>query len=378
MTQVRVNIRSAVNTKTIRQEKRNGRDVIVVPSATLPDDIVMNGIFYPAAEIAKSFMSLERTPAPLGHPTLNGQFISASDPEAINTFYAGAWNENVRQESGRVLLDKIIDIEVANRTDNGKKLIAAINAGGSIHTSTGLLCEVEEVANKAEYKRSAKNMYFDHDAILLNEEGAATPDQGVGMLVNGQTIEVVNSDLSNPYDDEINYAGTRLVEALERKRSASVWEKVKTAIIEAVTPEREPVKNRKDNAMNAEQEKQLAGLSVAVNTLSESVAKLVALDTTALVNAAVTTAVKPLLDTVANAAAAAAAKDEEEKDGLVKTVVKANLLSEPVAKELTLNALRELAKTAKPGTAAPLNNAFNGNAQDEFADYDMNKVMEAK
>ena len=27
-------------------------------------------------------------------------------------------------------------------------------------------------------------MYFDHDAILLGEEGAATPSQGVGMMVN--------------------------------------------------------------------------------------------------------------------------------------------------------------------------------------------------
>src|SRR5690606_39194565 len=65
---VRVNVRSVANTAAIRREKRNGRDVIIVPSATLPDNVVMNGILYPAEEIAKSFKGLERTPAPLGHP----------------------------------------------------------------------------------------------------------------------------------------------------------------------------------------------------------------------------------------------------------------------------------------------------------------------
>lgn len=111
--QVRVNIRTLANTAAIRREKRNGRDVIIVPSATMPDDVVMNDILYPAAEIAKSFKSLERTPAPLGHPTINGAFVSARDPESINLGWIGAWNENVRQEDGRVLLDKVIDVEVA-------------------------------------------------------------------------------------------------------------------------------------------------------------------------------------------------------------------------------------------------------------------------
>ena len=44
--QVRVNIRCLANTAAIRREKRNGRDVIVVPSATMPDDVIMNGIRY--------------------------------------------------------------------------------------------------------------------------------------------------------------------------------------------------------------------------------------------------------------------------------------------------------------------------------------------
>jgi len=136
MKRVQVNIQSVANVKAARREKRNGRDVVIVPSATLPDNIVMNGIRYPADEIEKSYVSLNRTPAPLGHPMINGNFISARDPEGINIGYIGAWNENVRRENGRVFLDKVIDVDVANRSAGGKAVLAAIDAGEAIHTST--------------------------------------------------------------------------------------------------------------------------------------------------------------------------------------------------------------------------------------------------
>ena len=76
MSKVRVNVRCA-NVGKIRRETRDGREKIIVPSATLPDDVVMNGITYPAAEIEASYKTLEGTPAPLGHPTLGGKFCAA-------------------------------------------------------------------------------------------------------------------------------------------------------------------------------------------------------------------------------------------------------------------------------------------------------------
>ncbi|MTV28744.1 hypothetical protein FTX61_25700, partial [Nitriliruptoraceae bacterium ZYF776] len=158
---------SIANAAAVKEVVRNGRTLKIVPSATLPDDVVMNGILYPANEIEASFASLERTPAPLGHPTINGKFVSATDPEGINIGYIGAWNENVRREGGRVLLDKVIDVEVANRTDGGKAVLAALENGGPIHTSTGLLANIENYKGEG-YERIARGIVFDHDAILLN------------------------------------------------------------------------------------------------------------------------------------------------------------------------------------------------------------------
>jgi hypothetical protein len=191
MTQVRVNVRTLANVKAVRKEKRNGREVVIVPSATLPDNVVMNGIMYPADEIEKGYISLNRTPAPLSHPMINGKFVSASDPEGINIGWIGAWNENVRRENGRVHLDKVIDVERANQSEGGKAVLAAIERGEPVHTSTGLLCNLEAANGDVPYKHIARNLVFDHDAILLDEEGAATPEQGVGMLVKLRQLSIV-------------------------------------------------------------------------------------------------------------------------------------------------------------------------------------------
>lgn len=375
MKQVRVNVRSVANMAAVRKEKRHGRDVIIVPSATLPDNVVMNGIRYEAAEIAKSFATLNRTPAPFGHPLINGKFVSAREPEGINLTWIGAHNENARQEGGRVLLDKVIDVEVANQSENGRAVLAAIEAGGPVHTSTGLLCELEPVEGDDGIRANARNIYFDHDAILLNEDGAATPEQGVGMLVNRATgeeqeIEVINSALSEA-DRDLDWAVDSLARALEKRERAPMLERMKSAIIDAFTGiGREPSLNEKENDMTVSKE-QFDSLSAEVKTLSEGIGKSI----TEAVNAAV----KPLTDNLATMEANAKAKDDAELAGHVATIVAANLLDEDSAKELTLNAARKLAEKAKPGKAVGFNGApLTTNADDEFAGVDLNAALEAK
>lgn len=375
---VRVNVRSLANTKAVRRETRNGRQVIIVPSATLPDDVVMNRIQYPADEIEKSFRSLNRTPAPHGHPMIGNRFVSARDPEGINVGYIGAWNENARRENGRVFLDKVIDVTVANRSDEGKAVIDAINKGEPIHTSTGLLCNLEEGDGK-KFDFIARDIEFDHDAILLNEEGAATPDQGVGMLVNakGETeeIEVINSALEEA-ERELEWAADWAIRAVDKMERASIVERIASAIKEALRGASE----RETSAANGEadmavSDEQFNALSEEVKSLSDSIKGIG--DTVAN---AVTEAVKPIKEHVDQIDAANKAKEEAELADLTAKIVKANLMDEDTAKELTLNAARALAKKAEPGKAAALNGASGGSGgdDDEWADYSLNAAIDGK
>ena len=370
--QVRVNVRCNSTSKP-REEMRNGRKVVVVSSATMPDDVVMNNIKYQGDEIAKSFSTLNRAPAPLGHPMIGGAFVSARDPEAINMNHVGAWNENVRREKGRVFLDKVIDVEVANRTESGRALMSAINEGKPIHTSTGLLANLEDAPEGSGAKYLAKDIIFDHDAILLNEKGAATPEQGVGMFVNseGETIEVVNSMLEDVAARDLEWAADMAVRAVEKMGRASLIERVATAIKQALTGDGGGT-SELNNGESEMDEKKFSELSAKVDTVTE---KLNSIDT--LVANAVAAAVKPLTDNLAEITAANAAKDAAELADLRAKIVKANVMSAEAAAELTLNAARALAPKTVPGKAAGMSGAFTNSSEDEFAGVDLNAGLTA-
>jgi hypothetical protein len=353
--QTRVNIASAVNAASIRRERRAGRDVIIVPSATLPDNVVMNGVRYPADEIAKSFHTLEGTPAPLGHPDIEGAFVSASDPRGMVRGFVGAWNENVRREGGRVRIDKVIDVEYAKQLEGGRAVLEAIDKSDPIHTSTGLYAVMVPAENDADAESVATDMVFDHDAILLGEAGAATPEQGVGMLVNkavsptGEQVALINSSLVDDAERGIDWAIMDLARAIDRKQEASVLTRMKTAIMDALgmsapasEPERETSETKEREMADSEQ---LTALSAKVDALSEAIGNIVG-------------SVKALTDRQDEIVANQKAAEDAELADLRSKIVKANLLDETAAGELTLNAARALAKKAEPGKAAAINGGF--------------------
>lgn len=362
----RVHVTRVLNTKAAKKTKRNGRDVIIVPSATMPDDIIMNRIKYPAAEIKKSFTTLNQSPAPLNHPMIGGKFVSARSPEGLNIGWVGAWNENVRQENGKVYLDKVIDVEVANRSDEGKRVLEAIEKGKPIHTSTGLVAHVEQVKDQKDHDLIAHDIEFDHDAILLDFAGAATPEQGVGIFVNAsgeaQDVEVVNS-IWEDADRELDWALDSIVRSLEKKARFPIVEKIKAAITEAFTGSGAEVTA---NQEEAEMSKTIDELSAQVTALTESMNKI---GTTIVegVQVAFTNALKPLVDAQAAVLANEKAKEEAEKSVLIDKVVKANVLDETVAKVTPMETLKALVANLKvPDKAAPVRpgtvvNNLNGN-----------------
>ncbi|TNF65331.1 hypothetical protein FBF48_10535, partial [Streptococcus salivarius] len=191
---IRIPLVSRVNRAGIRRETLGGREHIVVSSYTLPSDVVMNGILYPAKEINAHYKKLEGTLAPFGHPIDDaGEFISARTPLAINAFHVGAFNRNVEQKGNRIHVEKWIDVITANSTPNGKRLVERLEAmergedSEPIDTSVALLIrELPPTVEQQEAKiRAVANIVdIDHDAILMDEIGAARPSQGVGLMVN--------------------------------------------------------------------------------------------------------------------------------------------------------------------------------------------------
>lgn len=197
MNKITVNILSIINKSSkITKETINNKEHYVIRDVVpVVDDVVMNNGLYPKNEIDKSYKSINGNLMPIGHPKVNGQFVSASNAKAINDYYGGAWAENVHKDQDKVLLDCYVDIEFARNHEKGKQLLERLDAMfngedvNPIHVSTGLILNKVYKTGKSKgkpYDWVATNMQFDHVAILLNEQGAATPSEGVGMFVNSE------------------------------------------------------------------------------------------------------------------------------------------------------------------------------------------------
>lgn len=203
----RVNVLTVVNSASnITTETIDGKPHIVVRGITpVVDDIVMNRKLYPAAEIEKAYNTLERNPMPLGHPKVDGKHVSARDVRAVNEYHVGAWLQNVNHKDKKVTGDMYVNRQYAESSEKGKRLINRLDemlAGTNsepIHISTGLLYSgiaANGESKGKKYNEIATNMMFDHVAVLLDEPGAGTPEEGVGIFVNAEgdetEIEVCN------------------------------------------------------------------------------------------------------------------------------------------------------------------------------------------
>ncbi len=218
MSRNRVYVLTAINSASnITTETIDGKPHIVVRGITpVVDDIVMNKKLYPSAEIKKAYNTLERNPMPFGHPKVDGKHVSARDVRAVNNYHVGAWLQNVSHKDGKVVGDMYVNREYAESSDKGKRLINRLDemATGKntepVHISTGLMYSgiaANGESKGKKYNEIATNMDFDHVAVLLDEPGAGTPAEGVGIFVNSdgteQEIEVVNlsdADIPDPND----------------------------------------------------------------------------------------------------------------------------------------------------------------------------------
>lgn len=226
---MQVNVTTKVNSKQIRKVTHNGREHWVLPSYTLPANVIMNGGLYPASEIDAHYHGLEGTLAPLGHPMVDGKFVSAFSPEGINVGHHGAYNRNVKKAGNRVYLEKWVDVKVANRTEEGRELLERVEAlerGDEvppIHTSVAVFLEQleaneEQKASGAEWVAKINSM--DHDAILLHEAGAATPEQGVGLMVNADQAKPLQANTGALVGESFRELEQRLDRAAKERFAA--------------------------------------------------------------------------------------------------------------------------------------------------------------
>jgi hypothetical protein len=154
----------------------NNRPHLVTRMVSLESDSVMNDLLYPADVVNQSFSQLHNLSAPAGHPMVNDEFVSASNPLAVNSHNVGGivLNPSIDKD-GRVINELAIDLNVANKDSRGQEIVKRIKNKEQIGVSTGLMITTTDESGESKgrnYSARINSMKFDHVAILLNETPA--------------------------------------------------------------------------------------------------------------------------------------------------------------------------------------------------------------
>lgn len=214
----------------VRREYKGGRWYTVAP-ATMMVSGVLNGskgaLYYPPEEIAANIDAWNGMPIVVNHPQVNGQFVSARDPEVMEQYGIGFVY--------RVTNNGKLGAELWLEEDNVKRIaptiLERVARGEAIELSTGLFTDNEAkpgTFNGKAYDFVARNYRPDHLAILPDKVGACSLKDGCGVLVNEdkQTIWQKLGALLLGIDPVANDCGCEECAAKKAKKESEDEEEV--------------------------------------------------------------------------------------------------------------------------------------------------------
>lgn len=168
-------------TETATIQMLEGEEHLVVP-VIAAIETVMNRLLYTKNEMERSISGWNGVPVTAGHPETDNGYVSANSPSMLEKFGIGKFF-NVKYDEG---IKGEIWINLKNAMKKGfNQILAKLEQGEMMEVSTGLLCEVMEtkgVFNSKEYDAMAINILPDHLAVLPNEVGACSIEDGCGAM----------------------------------------------------------------------------------------------------------------------------------------------------------------------------------------------------
>lgn len=166
-----------LNTSAAYEAERNGRTHVVVPAITAQG--VMNRILYLPEELDAAIPTCNGRAVTVGHPKINGEYVASALPEVdtYGTFLSGFIQDAAL--AGNLWIDR----DFLEQHESGQEILDAINNEDPINVSWGFYIDIEPVRgsyNGREFDYIARNIRGEHVAMLPNEIGACSVDDGCG------------------------------------------------------------------------------------------------------------------------------------------------------------------------------------------------------
>lgn len=183
----------------VRRETWEGRDWLVAPVVMLREG-VRNGELVQASEITAYPESWNGIPVTLNHPRSNGQNIDANQPGVLSAVGVGRIFHTHVPDAISLHAEMWIDIEKANSLDDGKRLVARLEANEAIEVSTGYFTDISEgkgTFGGKSYDGIQWNPRPNHLAVLLDDIGACSWTDGCGVPRLNAQISKENTMTTN-------------------------------------------------------------------------------------------------------------------------------------------------------------------------------------
>lgn len=181
----------------IREETLNGRVYVVVPVTMMVEGVHQGShgpLLHTASELGKIPESWNGIPVTVGHPVVDGSFVSANSPQVLeswaigNVFHTTLNGLSLKSEAWLEKSKLALHENLNDRIENGE----------IIEVSVGVFSEdemVEGTWHNEQYIAVAKNLRPDHLAILPNETGACSVKDGCGIRVNSKNMKLNEKQL---------------------------------------------------------------------------------------------------------------------------------------------------------------------------------------
>lgn len=182
-------------TGKVRRTTLRGRKYVVAPAVMMTEG-VHNGskgpVYYSQEFLARNPHAWDHKPIVLGHPELNGNHISACNPDVLEVRGLG-FVLNTKFNNGKLKTECWFDEEDTKKRD--ERILTALDAGQKVEVSTGEFLGLNKESgewNGEKYSYQAKSSTPDHFAILTDVKGACSIEDGGGLLANSEKNLVKN------------------------------------------------------------------------------------------------------------------------------------------------------------------------------------------
>lgn len=187
----------------VRTEYLGGREYLVRDAVILREG-VLNGsdgpLFYSLNEINKDIGVWNGIPLTAPHPMMvdpsDGKLkpVSARIPKVHEKYVVGlVFND--RMEGAERKVEVWFDVQNANRID--PRIIPLIKSGRPVNVSTGIFTQRNKAVQNANhngksYTHTVHNIKPDHLAILVDDRGACSVDDGCGINLPPSKVPTMN------------------------------------------------------------------------------------------------------------------------------------------------------------------------------------------